>query len=378
MARPDTWGGQLRANELFKSIYNMIIGQQVFADNIGRTFTSLVDRARVDGSLFGDTYLKYSTNALETYQFEPDTSNQLNLLAVHRPDDPFVQAIVLDKFRWIPVTIDDYFSKRAFSTQTAFADFNSVTLQWLRDTKKIYDATTYNAFVGTCETSEGSQQQTVELGTSVIPAVSTTVDKEAYYRLIAESIAQKLEDIFVALKDIGTSFNDLGYYRAIDRGEMEVVWNADWVNLIRKVGLPTIFNAGGVLEIKDENILPAKYFGTVNSSDKSADGTATRSLIEQDIGGTHYWAGELIASGASAPAGTSYQETPAPLNANSVVCKLVHKGDIPYMSGYETETTFINGKNLSENHYLHFGHNTLVHIHEYPLVTVKCAMTAAN
>ena len=351
----------------------MIINQQVYSDNIGRTFTSLVDRARVDGSLYGDTYLKYSTDALETFPYVPDSSNQLNLLATYRPDDPFVQAIVLDQPRFIPVTIDDYFSKRAFSTATAFADFNSVTLQWLSDTKKIYDATTYNAFVGTCETAEGKQTQTVDFGNTIIPAVSTTVDQEAYSRLIAEMIAQKLSDVFVELKDVSKSYNDLGYYRAINASDLEVVWNADWVSLIRKVGLPTIFNQGGLLEIKEENILPAKYFGEVNSSATSG-GTRIMSLVEQTIGTTHYWPGENIASG-TAPAGTSYTKTAAVLTAGSVICKIIHKNDIPYMSGYETETTFINGKNLSQNHYLHFAHNTLEHIHEFPLVTIKCAMT---
>ena len=374
MARPDTWGGTLNKSIIFESLYNMIIGQEVYSENIGRTFTSLVDRARVDGSLYGDTYLKYSTNALRTYAFEPDTTNQLNVLAIHRPEDPFVQAITVDTYRWIPATIDTYLSKQPFMTETAFADFNSVTLSWVRETKRIYDATFYNAFVGTVETSEGSQQQTADFGNTIIPAVSTTVDEEAKNRLIAEILAQKLQDIFVALRDIGTSFNDLGYYRAVDSSSMEVIWNADWVNLIRKVGLPTIFHKDGLLEIKEENILPAKYFGSVNSS-ATAGGTGVMSLIEQTIGSNHYWPGEEIASDDTAPAGTSYTKTAGVLTAGSVICKIIHKGDIPYMSAYETETTFINGKNLSENHYLHFGHNTLQHIHEYPLITVKCAMT---
>ena len=376
MAQPTTWAGTLNVNEIFAKIYNMIIAQQIFSQNIGRTFTSLVDRARVDGSLYGDTYLKYSTNALETFEFDPDTPNQLNLLAVHRPDDPFVQAITIDTFRWIPVTIDDYFTKRAFATPSAFADFNSVTLQWLRDTKKIYDTTTYNAFIGTYETAEGEQIQKVDLSSSNIPAAVSTVDQEAYYRLVAEFIAQKLQDILIGLQDISTDYNDLGYYRAIDKEELEIVWNADWVNLVRKVGLPSIFNEGGLLEIKQENVLPSKYFGFVNTSATAGDGSTVRSLIEQSITTsgttTHYWPGELIKSTDTAPAGTSYTTTPGLLTDDSVICKIIHKGDVPYMSGYETETTFINTKNLSENHYLHFGHNTLEHIHEYPFVTVKC------
>jgi len=372
MAAPATWSGSLNTNEIFTSLYNMIISQQVFSDNISNPFSSLVDRARIDGSLFGDTYLKYSTDSLQTYPFSPDSSNQLNVLATHRPADPHVQAITLDVFRWIPVTIDNYFTKRAFSTESAFADFNSVTLQWLRDTKRIYDATTYNAYVGTVVSAEGSQTQTVDF--TGITAVSTTIDDEAKNRLIAENIAQKLSDIFVEMKDVSTKYNDLGYHRAYNPADLMVIWNADWVNLIRKVGLPTIFNKDGLLEIKDDNVLPAKYFGTVASSTTS--GSTYTSLIEQEYGGSHYWAGESVTVSANndlkdkvftptASAGI------ASGNNNSVICKIIHKNSIPYMSGFETETTFINGKNLSENHYLHFGHNTLKYLYNYPLVTVK-------
>ena len=43
----------------------MIISQEVFADNLGKHQT-LVDKARVDGGLFGDTKLYYSTDVLKS------------------------------------------------------------------------------------------------------------------------------------------------------------------------------------------------------------------------------------------------------------------------------------------------------------------------
>ena len=43
--------GSLRSNEIFSALYNMIISQEVFADNIAGTSSSLVDKARVDGGL---------------------------------------------------------------------------------------------------------------------------------------------------------------------------------------------------------------------------------------------------------------------------------------------------------------------------------------
>ena len=83
------------------------------------------------------------------------------------------------------------------------------------------------------------------------------VDDEAYERLVAERIAEGLSNIITEMKDIGTGYNDLGYYRAYDPSDLVIVWNAEWVHKLRKVGLPTIFNKDGLLEIKDENVLRA-------------------------------------------------------------------------------------------------------------------------
>ena len=58
--------GTLNSNEIFSAIYNMIISQQVFSDNIKGTASSLVDRARVDGTLYGDTKLYYATDVLKS------------------------------------------------------------------------------------------------------------------------------------------------------------------------------------------------------------------------------------------------------------------------------------------------------------------------
>ena len=367
MARPATWAGTLNANEIFSSIFNMIIRQTVNADNISGTFSSLADEFRVEGSLYGDTYLRYETDALETYEYEPDTSRQLNVLETHRPADPHVQAVVLDQFRWIPVTIDSYLTKRAWSTESVFATFNSVCLQWLRDTKRIYESTYVNAYVGTVESSEGKQTQNVDFDD--ITTAVTTVDEEAYNRLVAEAVAEKLANIMTELKDVRTDYNDLGYYRSFDPSDFIIVWNSEFVNMLRKVGMPSIFHKDGLLAIEDKYVLPSRYFGAVNTSSKVAD-AQTRSLIEQTID-KHYWPGEAITVGQTAPAGTSYQEASTLMADGTVICKIIHKEAIPWMSGFETQTEFINPKNRSENHYLHFGHNKLTRFYGLPLVTVK-------
>ena len=108
--------GTLNSNEVFAAIYNMIISQQVFADNIYETKETLADMSRVDGSLYGDTKLYYSTDVLKSFEWTGDAEAH-NLLKLHRPEAPECQAITIDTFRMIPLTVDNYLSKRAFATE---------------------------------------------------------------------------------------------------------------------------------------------------------------------------------------------------------------------------------------------------------------------
>ena len=101
----------LNPNEIFASIANMIISQEVFADNIGKHQT-LVEKARVDGSLYGDKKLYYATDVLKSVPWGAD-SEATNLLSLDRPADPKVQDITLNVFRQIRLTVDNYLSKRA-------------------------------------------------------------------------------------------------------------------------------------------------------------------------------------------------------------------------------------------------------------------------
>ena len=379
MAYPVNYAGKLNANEIFASIFNMIISQQVFADNIKDTKSSLVDAARVDGSMYGDTKLYYATDVLRSYAWGGD-AEAANLLALDRPEDPQCQAITLDVFRQIRLTVDNYLTKRAWSTEGAFSEFNSVMLGWIRDTKKVYDSTTYNAFIGTYETAEGKQAQAVTL-----PTVAD--DKEAENRLQAQTIATKVADILVDLEDVSRDYNDYENLRSYSSDDFRYVWNAAWVNKIRKLDLPTIFH-DDFMDKFAEYTLPARYFGdiVVKGTAVTSDGTSYRSLIEQDVtlvenytfkGKTiaagqkvHLFAGDLIPNkialaSASAVLVPSYKE-----NSN-IILKIVHKDAVPYMSSFEAGTSFFNPRSLTENHYLTFGHNTITALHDKPFITLK-------
>lgn len=351
--------GKLRSNEIFAALYNRIISQEVEGSNVAGTYSSLVDQARVDGGLNGDTKLYYDTDVLASSAWGND-AEAANLLAIHRPAAPEVQAITLDKFRQIALTVDDYLSKRAFSTEGAFSQFNSVRLGWLRDTKRVYDATTYNAFVGTTSTSAGKQAATVDITAAV--GDKTGVEK---LQLEGMAIAEKIADILTDLKDVSRDYNDYGNLRSFADGDIKIIWNAAWVNKIRKVDLPTIFNKEGLVDKFAQEILPARYFGTINGASVAVtDSEERRSLIEQTIGDHHYFAGDKIAVGDKPEANTSYNVD------GSVICKIVTKLP-PYRSAFEVGTSFFNPKSLTTNHYLTWGHNSLVHLMGKPFITVK-------
>lgn len=364
-----SFAGQLNTNEVTASLYNMIISQEVFADNIADGYGSLVERARVDGGLYGDTKLFIATDALRSHDWLGDAEAS-NLLAVDRPPQPHEQSIVLNVFRQIRVTIDNYLSKRAFMDEGAFSAFNGVVLGWLKVTKQIYDETTYNAFIGTVAPSNS---ETVDL--SGVTASASTADDEAYNRLVAQLIATKIADIFSALKKPTKNWNDLNFYRSYKVSDLVVIWNSKYVNQITRLDLPTIFHDEKVVKdlIKDENILHEDYFGSINAA-ATAGGSGIYSLIEQDVPETvpstpaapiHVFAGDNIPSGYTAAAGTSYTKD------TDVVCVITTKRLPAYMSAFQVGTSFFNARALLENHYLTFGHNSLERFADKPFIKVS-------
>lgn len=338
----------LNANEIYSSLSNMIISQQVF-DRIAEG-DELVDKARVDGSLFGDTKLFYSVDALESHPWGND-AEAANLLALDRPADPETQAIVIELFRQIRLTLDDYLSKRAWSDEGAFGQFNVVMEGMLSKTKRIYDVCTYNAAFGTTVATLGKQSPT---------ALTLTSGSEG--KEIAEAIANILDE----MADFSRNYNDYAQVTKFSRSEIKIVWNSRWVNKIKKLEMPVTFHDGFM--DKFDNVLHEKYFGAINAAQTEGNGTTVRSLVEQTIAGVHYFPGELIKSGDNAPAGTSYTCDP------KIICKIVVKY-IPYMSAFSAGTTFFNPRSLTTNRYLTFGTNDVKksRLKGYPFVTVKAA-----
>lgn len=365
------YNGTLNQNEIFSAIYNMIISQQVFADNINDTKSTLADMSRVDGTLYGDTKLYYATDVLKSIPWTNDAEAQ-NLLKLHRPEGPECQAITIDQFRMIPLTVDNYLSKRAFSTEGTFSQFNSQMLSWMRDTKKIFDATMFNAFVGThtCEEATSKQNYSIE-----IPAADGT---EATNRLIAGTIAEAMADLIVDLEDVSRDFNDYGNLRSYNTGDLVFVWNSEWVNKIKKLDVPTIFHKDGLIDKFAENVLPARYFGNVKTTagTTASSNTSIRSLIEKDYNTVEpdkagYDASKHIFPGDLLPANTAYEAYEVYEVDADIIFKVYHKNSIPFMTAFETGTEFFNPRSLTQTHYLIWGYNKLESLKNYPFITAK-------
>ena len=353
------FNGQLRSNEIFAALYNMIISQEVFADNIYDTKASLVDMSRVDGGLYGDTKLYYATDVLSSAPWGND-AEAANLLKLYRPKAPEVQAIHLDIFRQISLTVDDYLSKRAWSTEGAFSSFNSVMLGWIRDTKRVYDSTLFNAYVGTAESTVG--KQSIEIA---LPTVAGNAEAQA--RMQAGAIAAKMADLLVELEDVTRDYNDYGNLRSYSGDSLIAVWNSEKLNEIKKIDLPTIFHKDGLIDKMGEYTLPARYFGKVNATAGTTTGnnTTVRSLVEKDFGTKHCFPGDLLPNSQAYGANETYTQD------DTILFKIMHKRSVPYMSAFEVGTSFFNPKSLTENHYLTWGHNTLEYLKNYPFITVR-------
>ena len=370
----------LNPNEIFGSIANMIISQQVFADNLGKHQT-LVDKARVDGSLYGDKKLYYATDVLVSHEWGND-AEAANLLSLDRPDAPKVQDITLDIFRQIRLTVDNYLSKRAWSNEGAFSEFNSVMLGWMRETKRVYDGTLYNVFIGTTETSVGEQMKSIDISTAIASASTL----EEANRLEGVAIAQALADLIVEMGDYSRDFNDYQFLRSYSEDQIKVIWNAKFLNKILKIDLPTIFHKEGLIAKMEEDKLPAKYFGHVVGADDigsgkvigtdgaydSTKGTlrAVREFVYND---KHYFPGDALAtSGTYVAVVGGLEAKDVYVEDANVICKVLVKLP-PIMSAFEVGTSFFNPRSLTENHYLTFGHNTLEKLDNYPFITVKAA-----
>ena len=370
--------GELNESEVLSGIFNMIIGQRLITDRISAK-NALVDLAKEEGSLYGDQILFYSGDVLFPTDWLGDAEAP-NLLDISRPDSPEVQAIQMNVFKMVTTTVDYYLSKRAFMDERIFSDWTAYVVDQLGKTQRIYDKTTYNAFIGNVLGTGNAQNPTVAIAAA------------ATYQTRVELVANALSNLIFDITDTTRSYNEYGQMTDFDESQLIVVWNSKYVSEFNKLGTPEIFNREGLVDKFAKHVIHKRFFGreVVESSDVGSGkiiGTtgaydSTKGALRVNtaksitVGGTLYelFAGDQVPNGAvinitGVTAGVLDLDE-VYIEDDKVICKIFVKLP-PFMSGLEIQSSFMNARSATENTYLIWGHNTLEQLYAYPCITLK-------
>ena len=386
------FNGRLNTNEFYNSLYNAARLYMIYADNLkGMDRKNLAEKYRTDGGMYNDQSVFTDMDVLYSRIWDP---NDTNVLAPEAVVKPVQEKITVDQFRQIGIYTDEYLSKRAWMDPATYDEFRSVVQKQSAETKRLYEQRLVDVFVGV-EPSAASQKITLTL--------PTDTDAEKQNRLQAQAIAKKIGDLFVDLKDTTNNFNVNGFIKSFDKGDIDIIWNADYYNQIRYVDLPTIFHKEDLLE--NGIVLPARYFGKRDTitGDAHADGTGKyraemEAFIPVDATGkysatgtnvVHVFPGDVlpnltpISSEGTADYLTKeftvngvkrtiqyYTDVRAYEVDPKIICKLVHKDAVKYMSSFETATEFWNPKNLTTNRYLTWAYAKPKLLNGYPFITL--------
>lgn len=364
------FNGQLRANLVFATQFNQIISQQVFGTGVDN-LSGIYGLRKVDGTLYGDTKLYTSVDALKSFVFDGSDTGY-NLLTINRPEAPVTTAISIDTYRQIPVTVDDYFTKQMWMGESAFSDFNGVILSWMTKTKEVYEHTKY-----TTDIIVSGLAKATSLGTIALAAPAGIAGYDLL-RWRAQELYRVLEDMITELNEPSRAYNDLGFLRNYSLENFEILIPLGILSSVRKQDLPFLFNPDSKVAIKEVHW---KYFGAMNASASTtaASNTLVRAAIEADFGAEHLFPGDLLPNSTAYAANTTYTASySARPSINAVTTLLlVHKQDYPIMSAFSVSTSFFNARRLDMNHYLTFGHNNVqeAHIGEHALLKVVTSVS---
>lgn len=354
--------GTLNPNSVYSMLFNAYRMLTTIGDNLEGLDDSLAKRFKIDGGEYEDQLVWTYVDILKSYVFDPDDTNVLE------PGEKVVpkqQTMKVDKVRQISLYIPtNFLTKQAFMNPSYYDTFQSVVEKQVGETRRVYDQRLVDVYVGTTETDIGMQAQTVTLE-------NVEGDLEATNRLQATSIAYKIADIYVDMKDSTRDYNDLAYLVATPKERTFIVWNSMFYNKMLKVDLPTIFNKEGLLS--EGEVLPSRYFGKTNTDGGTvaASNKTIRSLIETDYTVnqvvTHVFPGDLLPSGATYKANETYTVD------DTIICKIISNDAVKYLSAIETESEFWNPKNHSRNRYLTFMYGEPDRLAVRPFVTLRKA-----
>ena len=368
--------GQLNTNTVFASLYNQIISLQVFPSGVS-DLTGIYAGKKVDGTLYGDTKLYISTDVLQSYPWDgTDTPGGYNLLTIKRPPAPVEEGIVIDTYRQIPVTVDNYLTKQAFQDEGTFSSFNGVILSWLQKTKEVYEHTTYTSNILVSAQANSTVLATIALGAPTTTLID--LDKKIYK---AQELYRQIEDYMKEIEEPSRAWNDNSFLRTYKLADFDIVVPLGILSNVTKFDIPFLFGPDDKPKFKEVHW---KYFGVIIASGGTTAGTNTlvRALVEKVYDGDNYFPGDLLPDSQAYLANEVYTATftakPSIDDVFPVLC--ISKRDYQIMSAFSVGTSFFNARRLDMNHYLTFGHNDPydAHIGEHALLRFTITNTDAT
>lgn len=380
--------GQMNSNEFYDGLFNAYRLFYMYTDNLEGLDDTLANRYRADGGMYHDQNVFTDMDVLYSRVWNANDTNVLEPEAVVAPKQ---QVITTDKFRQIGLYTDEYLSKRAWMDPSNYDQFRTVVEKQVSATKKVFEQKLVDTFVGVVRNG-GSQDKELTL--------PTDTNAEAQNRLQAQFIAKEIGSLFVKMNDSTSQYNKNGFLKSFKPSSFDVVWNEEYYNKILYTDLPTIFHKEDLL--KDGKVLDSHYFGKSTLAVTIADGSTIRArreyFIPVDNNGTYAAAGPKVVHvfpGDVLPNKTPVQATgidtfadiTATINGVSrkvsvctsafaytadtkVICKIIHKDAIKYLSSFETSTQFWNPKNLTTNRYLTWAYAEPETLDGYPLITI--------
>lgn len=403
LLKPDTgtFLGGLNSNEFLNGLFNAYGLVYTYGNNLGGRGDSLAERFKADGGQYRDQLVYTDVDVLYSRIWDKADTN---VLATENKGMYTQQYISVDSFRQIGLTVDQFLTKRAWMDAGKYDEFRTVILKQINDTKQVYEDTLVDTFVGVHVSKADAANVTVTM--------PTDDDAEKQNRLRAMEVFKTIGDTFNSLADYNRSFNENKYLKRFSEGDCMLVFSDKYANEFRYVDTPTVFHKEDLLA--KGKILNRKYFGSpINSEVTVADGNTHRAvenmLITISASSGEY---KAPASGTNAvvqvfpgdllPKGTPLTTEEATYNANvtvyftglggsgmgkaftasvctkanayaednKIICKIIHKDAVKYLSSITTQTEFVNGKNHTQNMYLTWGYSYPAALKGYPFITV--------
>lgn len=99
------FNGQLNQNAVQSALFNMLISQDIIGGSIKANY-NLVDEAKEESGLYGDSKLYTDVPVLTPVDWVQDSEDAINVLALNRPGAPKTQKLTINVFKQIRLTKD--------------------------------------------------------------------------------------------------------------------------------------------------------------------------------------------------------------------------------------------------------------------------------